>query len=398
MDALPLYEILAGASGQGVHEVAMVASPAIEIGWLAFADAKFHPNCRCQITSAGIVKLAKGACELCRDAKRAYDSARKAGKRLPKGIEWVSPDDLAFRKVEGERMVVAGPLMVPDTAIYRRDPDGREYSVFFSRETVETLAKRFLKERRTTALNEEHTDTPVPAYIAESWIVEDPAIDKSAKLGFSVPKGTWFATVQVEDEAYWVEMVKTGRVRGFSVEGTMAVSKEQTKQTMNEQKFSVTLDNGTVIANSADTDTFTVGEELWVVLPEGEKVPAEDGEYALPDGSVIDAVGGMIAAVRPAEEAEMASEPNAEFEALRAETAATLADLSNRVAGLEAKLAEAETTMASQKEQLAKFAAATPGARSVTVRMPAPAPAKESKTQTMLAAFEAVENYRKSTR
>lgn len=403
MDKLPLYEILPGTTGSGVQFVSLVNQPAIEIGWFAFyTQARFHPNCRCRILDSGVVKLAKGACPVCVEAKKAYDAARKKGKRLPRGIQWVSPDDLAFRAVSEDRKMIAGPIMVPDQAIYRKDPDGKEYEVFFSAETIETYVKRFFRERRTTAVNEEHTETMAPVYIVESWIVDDPAVDKSATMGFSLPKGTWFGTMYVEDQKYWDEMVKTGKVRGFSVEGTMAVSTTTTEMTDN--KFSVTLDNGTVIANTDDTDTFEVGMDLWVVL-DGEKVAAEDGTYTLPDGSTIDAVGGKIVAIQPMEE-DMAADTQA-FDALKAEMTATLADLAARIGALEATVAETKTameaqvaTIAEQAETIKKFKANTPGAKSITIKAakvaPATAPVKTEKQPVSLAGLEAIENYIKS--
>jgi len=408
MAKLPLYEILPGTTGSGVQFVSLVQSPAIEIGWFAFeTDARFHPNCRCRILDSGVVKLAKGACDVCREAKQAYDEARKRGKRLPRGIQWVSPDDLAFKAVDAEKRMIAGPIMVPDQAIYRKDPDGKEYEVFFTAATIETYVKRFFRERRTTAVNEEHTDVMAPVYIVESWIVEDPKMDKSATMGFSLPKGTWFGTMHVEDEAYWDEMVKSGRVRGFSVEGTMAVSTTTTEMTDN--KFSVALDNGTVIANTDDTDTFEVGQDLWVILESGEKVPAEDGQYALPDDQgIIDAVGGKIVAVRPVEEMAAEAVPaSAEFDALKAEMTATLADLAARIGALEASAAEAKTAMEAQKatideqaETIKKFTANTPGAKSITVKASKAAPAApakpEGKHKITLAALEAMETYIKS--
>lgn len=402
MDALPLYEILPGATGEGVHEVALVASPAIEIGWLAFARANFHPNCRCEITPKGTVRLSEGACSFCVEAKRAYNAARRSGIGAPAAAAWLSPEDLAFKSVSKERRMVAGPLMVPDLRIYRRDGE-KEYEVFFSEETIRTFAIRFFREGRTSKLNEEHTDAKAPAFLVESWIVEDPTTDKSKALGFSVPKGTWFAVVHIEDEAYWNEAVKTGRVRGFSVEGAMSVAQATTKTNrMSKQKFSVTLDNGTVIANTEDTDVFSVGEELWVILESGEKVHAEDGQYQLPDGSVIDAVGGRIVALRPAE--EMAGQSPDALEAFKAETGATLADLAGRIAALEAALAESKTAMAEQRktideqsEELKKFRSQTPGARSITVRASAVPPAKPAKTgekpRLTLAALESIHKY-----
>ena len=56
------------------------------------------------------------------------------------------------------------------------------------------------------------------ADMLESWIVEDPSKDKSTLYGFSPVKGQWFTVYQLGDKT-WNEFVKTGKVKGLSLEG-----------------------------------------------------------------------------------------------------------------------------------------------------------------------------------
>ena len=58
--------------------------------------------------------------------------------------------------------------------------------------------------------------------IVESWIVEDEVHDKSRKFGMEVPVGTWMVSMKVEDDSVWNDYVKTGKVKGFSIEGYFA--------------------------------------------------------------------------------------------------------------------------------------------------------------------------------
>ena len=58
--------------------------------------------------------------------------------------------------------------------------------------------------------------------VVESWIVEDTQKDKSSIYNLSVPIGTWMASVKVEDDTIWNDFVKTGKVKGFSLEGFFA--------------------------------------------------------------------------------------------------------------------------------------------------------------------------------
>ena len=55
--------------------------------------------------------------------------------------------------------------------------------------------------------------------LVESWIVEDKQKDKSALYGMDVPVGTWMGAVKVNNEEIWNDFVKSGDVKGFSIEG-----------------------------------------------------------------------------------------------------------------------------------------------------------------------------------
>ena len=58
--------------------------------------------------------------------------------------------------------------------------------------------------------------------LVESWIVENKEKDKTALYGLDVPVGTWMGSVKVENEDVWNDYVKTGKVKGFSIEGYFA--------------------------------------------------------------------------------------------------------------------------------------------------------------------------------
>lgn len=343
---LPVYEIVPGATGDGVSAVALVDHPAIEVGWHAFvSQARFHPNCRCVITDSGTVRLSKDACKVCREAKRAYDSARKRKVRLPRQPLFVPIEDLAFAKQE-DRMRLAGPLMVPDRPIYRRDDDGNEYGVVFSRETVAEMSARFLSEGRTRAFNQGHDGSKtVPAYVAETWIVEDPENDKSRTFGFSLPKGTWFAVVQVEDRAYWDEAIRTGALRGFSVEGRMSMKQKPTSM----HKFEAVLKDGTVVTNAQGTEEISVGDELLVVAEDGTTSPAPDGAHELEDGTIVVTVAGLVTEIVPVE----VEEP--EFDAHVADLVSTVEALKATVDALTAKLDATEERFAKVTSELEAF-------------------------------------------
>ena len=55
--------------------------------------------------------------------------------------------------------------------------------------------------------------------LVETWLVEDPKRDKSNTYGYELNKGSWFGVYKVNNKDVWENYIKTGRVKGFSVEG-----------------------------------------------------------------------------------------------------------------------------------------------------------------------------------
>jgi hypothetical protein len=131
-----------------------------------------------------------------------------------------------FKTVDDEKRVVTGAAMRPNINIPRKDEEGNLYYGFFSEDTVRRAAELFFKKGSNTNLtNLEHEFEIDGVYVYESWIVEDSNIDKSKVLGFSdVRKGDWFVSMKVENDLVWDNYLKTGLIRGFSVEAKLSES------------------------------------------------------------------------------------------------------------------------------------------------------------------------------
>lgn len=123
-----------------------------------------------------------------------------------------------------EKKVLVGAAMVPNRMIHRYDDLGNLYYVYFSKQSIKTLATKFLKDKKTDETSIEHNGVKLgkdKVYITESWISEDPVYDKSVKYGFELPVGTWYVSMKVNDEKVW-KMIKQKSLNGFSVEGLFA--------------------------------------------------------------------------------------------------------------------------------------------------------------------------------
>ncbi len=118
-----------------------------------------------------------------------------------------------------DQMIVTGPAMIPNALIPRKDEMGNMFHVYFSKDTVKKIAKKFLADNNTHNTDINHDDNIVNENtLLESWIVEDPKMDKAAALGFDVPEGTWMTSYKINNEATW-QKIKAGELNGFSVTG-----------------------------------------------------------------------------------------------------------------------------------------------------------------------------------
>ena len=125
---------------------------------------------------------------------------------------------IKFAEVDSEKRILMGAALVPNRMIYRRNGD-REYYVHFSRETVRRASELFFIKGNHINSTLEH-DSPLDGMtVVESWIIEDPQMDKSKLYGMDLPVGTWMISMKVDDEEIWSDQVKTGSVKGFSIEG-----------------------------------------------------------------------------------------------------------------------------------------------------------------------------------
>ena len=129
------------------------------------------------------------------------------------------PGSFQFKVEDEEKRIVVGPAMVPNKLILRKDEMGNLYHVYFSKKTIRELAEKFFKyqNQNNTDVNHDEEVTQGNTLI-ESWIVENPQMDKATHLGFNVPEGTWMTSYKVNDENTW-KMIKEGRIKGFSVAG-----------------------------------------------------------------------------------------------------------------------------------------------------------------------------------
>jgi hypothetical protein len=291
---LPIIELTLEELEQGIDATALVENPAIQRNWMAFKEHK----------------------------------------------------DFKFKTHNEDKRILAGALMVADFPMYR-NMNGKEFFVKFSSETIEQLADRMVLNNKLTAFNFEHDAKKELAdmHIQQFFIINT-ELGVNTPLGFEeLPNGSLFAFVKVNNEQVWNDYVKTGIVKGFSIEGNFATKEEfSEQQIINELEQINKIDNMSdalkklneltdklkakfssepeppkdpikdepvKMAEAMLTDGTKVmyegelAEGTIVLLEDGTAAP--DGEHTFEDGTVISIEGGQVVAVaKPMTEQEMA--------------------------------------------------------------------------------------------
>ena len=210
-------------------------------------------------------------------------------------------DELKYR--------ITAPALIP-MDIYRYDDDAKqEYFVQFTKEEIENIHGKFMRDMVNRDLfNLEHdTDKTVPAYVLEAWVVENPKKDKAySSFGIEVPEGTLMVTAQVTDKEYYAELVSEEQI-GFSIEGYlgMKLSEQTNKTKINMNK----LPDG---EHRIEDKIYVVKDGEVIEIKEVEKVEASE-EVALEDTVVEEEE-----TVETTEEETMAVDPELDAEAVLA--------------------------------------------------------------------------------
>jgi len=158
--------------------------------------------------------------------------------------------EIKLAEINKEKRLLMGALLIPQKPIYRRNGDD-EYYIFFSKKTVAKASQMYLQNGNQSNSTLEHDAQLKDLTLVESWIVEDKAKDKTALYGLNVPVGTWMGSVKVENEDLWNDYVKTGKVKGFSIEGYFADKLERPNEELKEDLSKEELESYTDYPQSA---------------------------------------------------------------------------------------------------------------------------------------------------
>ena len=110
------------------------------------------------------------------------------------------PKQRIILQEEGDKHIITGVFLIPNQMIFRTGDEG-DYQVYFSRPTIENIAKKFSTGYNNTNVNLDHAQSVDGLSLFETWLVGDNQ-DKIYDLGFSkddVPAGSWTGIVTGND-------------------------------------------------------------------------------------------------------------------------------------------------------------------------------------------------------
>ena len=257
--------------------------------------------------------------------------------------------EIKLATINEEQRILLGAVLIPDQPIYRVQ-DGHEFNIVFPKETIKQVQQNFSCQGYQNNSTIEHSGKQIEnVTFVETWIKEDEVHDKSVMHGFNEPIGTWFAAMKVNNDEIWNDYVKTGKVKGFSIDGVFDMEKVNLKTEINMNLESIVnaikdgfasvklsseaeqvevvetvevtmatmmLKDGVTIleADSFETGVYNELKSVFIVAENGDKVAAPIGEHELEDGRILVITEeGMIAEIKDAMVEEVET-PEAEVE------------------------------------------------------------------------------------
>lgn len=241
-------------------------------------------------------------------------------------------EEIKFSAVDGEERVLVSPILVPKQMILRKEIGGEPAYVFASKETIKQLQQSFVKNGNQNNSNIEHKgDFITGITFTEQWLVRDSSNDTINAYGFKdIPEGSWCVKAQLSQEL-WDDYIKTGKVKGFSVEGLLGIKRVELAREnntkikinkMNKQTFEqIVAEALKQVSLSADLNEFKdvdgdsyFATELVVdsIVTDADGAVIADKEFVIDGNKYKTDANGVILSVEPVEDPAVEAEVEVE--------------------------------------------------------------------------------------
>lgn len=241
---------------------------------------------------------------------------------------------LMYAVEDEEKRLVRGVIMRADFPIYRRSQDMGEYYVMYKADTIRQMAEKYLSENRQNLFNLMHEEgSDVEGVQCVQFFIKDSANGISPAGFEDIAEGSLFGEFHIVNDEVWDD-VKSGKYRGFSLEGLFALTPERDTETVrgivdsldgrferiinnpNNKKImgklkrlkasilraiaefgAITTDRG-ILTWDGEED-IAVGDMVYIEDEEGNRTPADEGNYVDENGIVYAVAEGKLTAIVP---------------------------------------------------------------------------------------------------
>lgn len=288
----------------------------------------------------------------------------------------LSKNEIQLKEVDKEQRILMGLVLEPNKPIYRNQ-NGEEFNIVFNEETIKDLSYGFFKNNNHANSTIEHDvkQNIQGVTFTESWIVENPDIDKSTNFGFKYPKGSWVAVMKVDSEEVWNDYVKTGKVQGFSIDAMLSLEEVNLKSQIEMSNTNSLLERillaltpekkiqlgSMMLADGSlkiewEGDALSEGISCWVTADDGTKVPVPVGEHPLEDGTILVVEQeGIVKEIKPAMEEEPAPVVEAQEDGKVSNDAKIASEIESAIKSILIKYTAQESKIADLENQIAEL-------------------------------------------
>ena len=126
------------------------------------------------------------------------------------------PEKFNFKVTDDEKHIVTGIALRCNVPIYRVAPDGTEYYVLFTKETVEHIMQKFAKDNNGFNISIQHELDVKDCYVVESYLINKERGIVPQEFS-DIEDGSWVVSVKIENPKVW-QYIKEGNCSGFSIE------------------------------------------------------------------------------------------------------------------------------------------------------------------------------------
>lgn len=126
------------------------------------------------------------------------------------------PEKFNFKVTDDEKHIVTGIALRCNVPIYRVSPDGTEYYVLFTKETVEHIMQKFAKDNNAFNISVQHELDVKDCYVVESYLINKERGIVPQEFS-DIEDGSWVVSVKIENPKVW-QYIKEGNCSGFSIE------------------------------------------------------------------------------------------------------------------------------------------------------------------------------------